>query len=1340
MALGIDLVLGVAASYVANHIPTLVDNGMENRIEKAYHKAVQKWTCNDSIRKSLSSRKFAHIEGLMEQLSSPCSLVHERHLISLIELWAEELRNDELCYNFILEYKQDLTNKKLDRQFEVYSKLDEKLDKQNKKLDNILNFLETEKDSAYSYGITKHNPVEGYIKRYCTTDKDHLNSVDYILNEKAKNTLSDYVTGVVSTTRNKFILYSSAQTGKTTELKNLCYELQESRLFFPVLFEVRNNSNLQRAQLPSKQFIEDKEIVIVIDALDEVNGAKRENLLEEIGAYASENPEIKMILSCRSNYRRNDKFDLFQEIYLEKLQTSDVAQYIRSIFGEYTDVVRQLYTSGLEEFLEIPFYLKVLISTYKKDGSLPHKKHEIYKIFFEDSLNTQIKVKGPNIIACSKEKIYFNLERIALAQSLLNEQTMSYEQILSTVNGDRDELEACNRCDIVKSEDDVWSFSHNALREYLVAEYLHKNGLITAKRLATHPNGRIKPEWHNIIMLWLSMYGEDENEEVTHTVDWLKESGIELISYIDRDFVDESVRNTIFKSILDQYKNLGIRLGSYGSDDYSRLINFAFSKETINFLIQEIKNADFNSIYYSDLMCICHALNWVNLKTYGLLYNLLDEIDKKIIDNLKNDEDNDLFLIYLDNKFFFTEEYVERYVNIFQTSNNRYALNHTISLIFKANCVDKYSDFIFSKEKLVRDYRHNGITRLMTRGGVYFAFSRIKEPENIKRLLKHEFEDPFYYLGSEWDAYFFMIKSILPLAFKIATTCDKDMLQTILDYYCRIYQHHTYGPMQDSKASDLLNVLRAEFNIHGFDKIYRNTFLSDWHDLVSNPNTERKSIDKLFLLTGLWMNKEDVNGYYNDFDTTNEIDKALASRLSCCIYKEVAIHANNKYLEFFTESPFIIKNRVRRISHLRDFADYDIFKQSVLENIKYFEHYTRQEYYRKFKNDPDCSNEYVLRFVYMFTNDNGYFNTSEIIKAVKDRNYYESFFMCELSDCLITGHKKDIYDDTYTKRIIKEAKRGIEKYAEDADYPFMGPAIKLMLSGFINVDEHVLIKLLPFSSIFITKQDKDIFNQTYTLFDFLCANVDKTVLGLAILDSYKRPDSVFYKRNVRAFSDYLLDNNIPDSDEVLYYRVSAGEDDYLDIADCLIEHNLKIEELKILAESYDDDRFISICHSFLRVKKTKKWIKNQLEHRFINLDANLSIESLQMLLPLGSIIALKYLVEHDNLLHSVYDLNIQFDSQNAIDLLLLILPKLDNNNISHSKSLNSVISSLERIALKHSNAYEKISNGLRKIVEQNSSLCYLNRHIMMLENKHYASFSGYNDINQVLALIDNKES
>jgi hypothetical protein len=200
----------------------------------------------------------------------------------------------------------------------------------------------------------------------------------YALKLRERHCLAEFVTGLVEAPTNKYIIYSSAQTGKTTELKQLCWELQDSGLYQPIMLEVRNNTKLKRAELPSARFEGGKEIVVVIDALDEVNGQKYDDLIEEINGYAYDHPETKMVLSCRSNYRREKELEQFTDLFLEELSYGDANDHINRELGEGNGLVALINENELTDFVRNPFFLNVLIAAYKENNKqLPKNKAEI---------------------------------------------------------------------------------------------------------------------------------------------------------------------------------------------------------------------------------------------------------------------------------------------------------------------------------------------------------------------------------------------------------------------------------------------------------------------------------------------------------------------------------------------------------------------------------------------------------------------------------------------------------------------------------------------------------------------------------------------------------------------------------------------------------------------------------------------------------------------------------------------------------------------------------------------------------------------------------------------------
>ena len=98
-----ELIISFIISILANNIPSIRELLEENQslkdaIDKAYHKALERWCVNDGIRESIGD-KYNSIDNLRDYFESKSDLsVDEQRLISL---WAEELRNDNKTYNKI---------------------------------------------------------------------------------------------------------------------------------------------------------------------------------------------------------------------------------------------------------------------------------------------------------------------------------------------------------------------------------------------------------------------------------------------------------------------------------------------------------------------------------------------------------------------------------------------------------------------------------------------------------------------------------------------------------------------------------------------------------------------------------------------------------------------------------------------------------------------------------------------------------------------------------------------------------------------------------------------------------------------------------------------------------------------------------------------------------------------------------------------------------------------------------------------------------------------------------------------------------------------------------------
>ena len=159
-------VIGFALSYLANNIPTLKEKlsknkKLENELEYCYQRALKKWCKNDGVRKSMSMRLFRQLNDLKNYLQRKEHI--DEH--ELTELWAEELRNNQICYEFIIEQKIDAVYDEVHDNNVLLQGLD-------KKADEILSRSCQTVAMQPKKGLTKHKPVEGYIRRYCTSKRE----------------------------------------------------------------------------------------------------------------------------------------------------------------------------------------------------------------------------------------------------------------------------------------------------------------------------------------------------------------------------------------------------------------------------------------------------------------------------------------------------------------------------------------------------------------------------------------------------------------------------------------------------------------------------------------------------------------------------------------------------------------------------------------------------------------------------------------------------------------------------------------------------------------------------------------------------------------------------------------------------------------------------------------------------------------------------------------------------------------------------------------------------------------------------------------------------------------
>ena len=1106
-------------------------------------------------------------------------------------------------------------------------------------------------------GLKTHNAVDGYIRRYCSSEQSESNFMNYLLDNKERHILADYVVGNVDSSTNKYILYSSAQTGKTTELKQLCWELQQSGLFLPVLLEVRDNSDLKRENLPYEQYENGKEIIVVIDALDEVNGKTQEDLLETIDGYAADRPKMKMVLSCRSNYRSNSRLRLFTELFLEDLDSEDIQNEINSKLGNNNRLFKIIVEHQLFDFAKNPFYLKVLIESKR----LPKNKADIYRLFIDNCYKEKDRVSNDDFA-----KYVHLLERIALVVSLINTQTLSKDELYKCADNEQD-IEQCLRFDLIQCDNFRYSFKQSAIREWLVADYLYRVGIKKAKQLATHPNNQIKKEWYNIIVLWLSMYGNDNQEEISAIFGWLKDVGLELVVYIDRDMIDVTIRHEIFKAILLKYKDLGIRFSNLTTNDYKNLLSFDQSEDTVNFITKEIQESVIDTSYYADLMCLCYFMNWDDLCEQSRT-RLFEVLVQKVKEELVIENTSTLTFIFFGNKFFKQPYYFEQLFKIVKTSNFYEAISSMINLIAEANKVEEYLDYILDKEKYVHDQQDGNSTLSVSRRPIYNALSNVNSLDGIKKVLVHQFKLPYYSL--EQKEYLKMMGCILNIVKSFINTENKDITYYIIDtLYSNIFKDYDNQFDRDGVRQELIKMLRDCFI--GTD--LRTNGRKSFDELFSSiPNNEIDKVldNKSFFIAALWITKEDVKKDFDNFASDNQLDQNKAYLYTEIPCQEIAEYAHSLYNEKYCQHT---KWEEKQQKDFNEFEEYKTFKQVVLTIISELDNNTTQKQLRR---HTDIYNQFAVEYIQQYIDkEEDKYDFKIVEHDIKNRNNYETFFAHKVSAMILTTHLNNFVTINAKERCFYYAKESIFKVC-NGEHPtiYFEDALKLLLNMCFTIETDDLVQLLDYGDFHIALKDKDDYHtRDYYLLDYIAERVDSDYLIDNIIEKLRANLDKGFNQLSHLFAKYLIENQIEEGySPALKYALNYD----VEILAIIIKANIKISEIKIAIKEMELSNKL-LCYSlFVENNINNEWVKQQLESEFQTLEGYELKRAIKLLLRLGSLDALKYLDTHPELILGGDDYSFNYKDAKAIPYLCNVLKHIAKQKNDSPFVLQSILTSL----------------------------------------------------------------
>ncbi|WP_432812136.1 NACHT domain-containing protein [Pantanalinema sp. GBBB05] len=291
----------------------------------------------------------------------------------------------------------------------------------------------------------------------------------------------------------------------------------------PVLIELKNftkEANLEEAiaqefricNMPhpddtTAKLLEQGKLLILLDGLDEVPMKNTDEAIHQIQNFVDQYDKNRFIASCRvAAYRHN--FRRFTDVAMADFDQHQIHQFIRNWFSSEADqavgtaqrcwtLLHKPENMAAKELAHTPLLLTLLCLVYDRSQNFPTNRSSLYRkalrVLLEewaaekrimreqiyDGMNTELEeilLSEIAYIAFEADRLFFSQREIVdqirdfLTNNLNAPKHLNGEAVLNAI--------AIQQGILVERAEDVYSFSHLTLQEYLTAYYIDDHYLI----------------------------------------------------------------------------------------------------------------------------------------------------------------------------------------------------------------------------------------------------------------------------------------------------------------------------------------------------------------------------------------------------------------------------------------------------------------------------------------------------------------------------------------------------------------------------------------------------------------------------------------------------------------------------------------------------------------------------------------------------------------------------------------------------------------------------------------------------------------------------------------------
>ena len=737
-----DMVASIIASYAANHIPSITHPDLELHAIRCYEQATEKFRVESDVHAAIFP-KVSTIEKWKEYMNTEDSQwVNE----SLIQLWIEELLADPLCQAIGLHKQLESVESKL-------KGIEHKVNENN----GILNQIKTVISRSQEKAEYHFDDVPQYIQRYCADFGSNFTFLHFA-GMDCEKTLLDYVMAEVphGEPLPRIALYGGMQRGKSTELEHLGWQLKQSGKYIPILYRIKYFKELRYEDLPGDE-TSGLPIVLLVDALDETSEHHFCNQLEAVSLYAKRHKKVRIVVSCRSNFRRSYLLGDFKSLELLPLRQSEIVKYVNKHLGrEAVPFFDQIRAFQLGDLICQPLELQTLVEQYHIEKTLPDTRSAVYSLLYAKAINTE-STKGVKDELITPEEELRCLMRVSLVMLRLGRRELTedeFRQILITDKekqfdhmryGILDNTERVENEKGVQRRVNYVSFINNALMEYVASQLLLGCKGVPEIKTLTCLDGtnKVTNLWFNAMLLFLEQVPTVRPDLISELQSWLTVDGKELLIQVtDPAIISESQRGQYVIEFLKQCSVDNQRFVAYGLEWEMQTRDMPIC--LVQYLLQEWKTVTTIGVNIQNVQLLTRLINWNILEIKDR--QLANDLEQRVLQNFSNPVFNgeSVHLLYsvLTNDYFLTDDFTDRLFKIVSHRTHRVDYEIMTARLSKHSDTTNYVDYLMDAEiALVPD---RGNYHILPREPLYTAIYKVNGRDAVIKALQVVARESFW--------------------------------------------------------------------------------------------------------------------------------------------------------------------------------------------------------------------------------------------------------------------------------------------------------------------------------------------------------------------------------------------------------------------------------------------------------------------------------------------------------------------------------------------------------------------------------------------------------------------